>query len=78
MKGFHTYAERRVRIAQLFQPIIDMLNASEDNAAVDFPRVSLQSNTVQQATADAELFIRERKYESAVDRTHTAFQGYLR
>ena len=78
MKGFHTYAERRVRIAQLFQPIIDMLNASEDNAAVDFPKVSLQSNTVRQAIADAELFIRERKYESAVDRIHTAFHGYLR
>ena len=78
VKGFGAYTERRARIAQLFQPIIDMLNASEDNAAVDFPKVSLQSNTVKQAIADAELFIRERKYESAVDRIHTAFHGYLR
>ena len=61
VKGFGAYTERRARIAQLFQPIIDMLNASEDNAAVDFPKVSLQSNTVKHAIADAELFIRERK-----------------
>ena len=78
MKEFRTHAERRSRIGRLFQPIIDMLNDSEDKAAVDFQKVSLQSNTVQQAIADAELFIRERKYESAVDRIHTAFQGYLR
>lgn len=78
MKEFRTHAERRARIGQLFQPIIDMLNDSEDKAAVDFQKVSLQSKTVQQAIADAKLFIRERKYESAVDRIHTAFQGYLR
>ena len=78
MKEFGAYTERRARIAQLFQPILDMLNASEEKAAVDFQKVGLQSNTVQQAIADAELFIRERKYESAVDRIHTAFQGYLR
>ena len=78
VKGFGAYTERRARIAQLFQPIIDMLNASEEKAAVDFQKVNLQSNTVQQAIADAELFIRQRKYESAVDRIHTAFHGYLR
>ena len=78
VKGFGAYTERRARIAQLFQPIIDMLNSSEEKAAVDFQKVNLQSNTVQQAIADAELFIRQRKYESAVDRIHTAFQGYLR
>ena len=78
IKEFRSHTERKARIAQIFQPLIDMLNASENNIAVDFPKVSLQSNTVRQAIADAELFIREKKYESAVDRIHTAFHGYLR
>lgn len=72
------YSERRAHISQLFAPVLKLLNESDDSANVDFSRIASRSGTVKKAIDDADVFIREGKYDSAVDRVHTAFHGYLR
>lgn len=47
-------------------------------AAVDAPTLTISSDSVQRALADAEQLIRTRGASSGVDRVHTAFHGYLR
>lgn len=44
---------------------------------IDLSGISVTS-VVFKAIEDAELFMREGKYDSAFDRVHTAFHGYLR
>lgn len=74
-----SYAERREYISQKFSPLLKMLRESEDNGTdVSFQQIATRSGTVQKAVEDAEVFIREGRYDSAVDRIHTAFHGYLR
>ncbi len=74
-----SYAERREYISQKFSPLLKMLRESEDNGTdVSFQQIATRSGTVQKAVEDAEVFIREGRYDSAVDRVHTAFHGYLR
>ena len=55
-----------------------MLNESDESDIVDFSRIASRSGTVKKAIDDASVFIREGRYDSAVDRVHTAFHGYLR
>lgn len=79
VKGMQHYSDRREYISQMFSPLINMLRESEDNrSTVSFQQIAGRSGIVQKAVEDAELFIREGKYDSAVDRVHTAFHGYLR
>lgn len=44
---------------------------------IDFSTISL-TEVIGKAISDAELLMREGKYDSAFDRVHTAFHGYLR
>ena len=72
------YSDRRAHISQLFAPVLKLLNDSDDSTDVDFSRVATRSETVHKSIEDAIIFIREGKHDSAVDRIHTAFHGYLR
>lgn len=79
VRRFSTYAERREYISQLFSPLLKTLSESENNSAVvSFQKIATRSGTIQKAVEDAEVFIREGKYDSALDRVHTASHGYLR
>ena len=44
---------------------------------VDFSTISV-TDAISKAIDDAEVFMSEGKYDSAFDRVHTAFHGYLR
>lgn len=44
---------------------------------VDFSNIAL-NDIIKRAIEDAELFMRDGKFDSAFDRIHTAFHGYLR
>ena len=44
---------------------------------IDFSGISV-TDVVAKAIEDAEIFMRDGKYDSAFDRVHTAFHGYLR
>ena len=44
---------------------------------VDFSGISI-TDAISKAIDDAEVFMSEGKYDSAFDRVHTAFHGYLR
>ena len=79
IKVIPTYAERRSHIQKLFFPLIELLKKSEyDPIDVDFNQIAIRSDIIYKAIEDAELFISQEKYDSAVDRVHTAFQGYIR
>ena len=79
VRTLSSYAERRDYISKMFSPLLDMLRESEDNSAdVSFQQIVMRSETIQKAVGDAEVFIRDGRYDSAVDRVHTAFHGYLR
>ena len=79
VRQLSSYAERREYISEKFSPLLKMLRESEDNGTdVSFQQIAARSGTVQKAVEDAEVFIREGRYDSAVDRVHTAFHGYLR
>jgi len=78
IKEYGGYSERRAHISQLFAPVLILLSESDDTVDVDFSRIATRSGTVHKAIEDAEVFIREGKFDSAVDRVHTAFHGYLR
>ncbi len=79
VKLLSNYAERREYISRKFSPLLKMLRESEENCTdVSFQQIAARSGTVQKAVEDAEVFIREGRYDSAVDRVHTAFHGYLR
>lgn len=73
-----SYSERRAHISQMFAPVLKLLRESDDSLDVDFTQIAMRSNTIRKAIEDATVFIREGKYDSAVDRIHTAFHGYLR
>lgn len=47
------------------------------NDFIDFSSISL-TEVISKAIADAELLMEQGKYDSAFDRIHTAFHGYLR
>lgn len=49
----------------------------EHYEVIDFSSISI-TDVVKRAISDAELFMQEGKYDSAFDRVHTAFHGYLR
>lgn len=53
----------------------DIIVASHE--VIDFSGIAV-TDVVSKAIEDAEIFIREGKYDSAFDRVHTAFHGYLR
>lgn len=78
IKAMGSYSERRAYISRIFAPVLEQLNKSDDAPNVSFDRITSQSDTIQKAIEDATLFMREGKYDSAVDRVHTAFHGYLR
>jgi hypothetical protein len=44
---------------------------------IDFSGISL-TDAISKAIEDAEMFMSDGKYDSAFDRVHTAFHGYLR
>lgn len=79
VKEMQHYSERRAYISQLFSPLLKTLKESEHSRIdVTFQQIATRSGTIQKAVEDAEVFIREERYDSAVDRVHTAFHGYLR
>ncbi len=79
VKEISHYADRRGYISRMFSPLIQFLCESDDSGNdVNFHQIATRSGTVQRVVEDAEVFIREGRYESAVDRVHTAFHGYLR
>ena len=49
----------------------------EHYEVIDFSSISL-TEVISKAIADAELLMEQGKYDSAFDRIHTAFHGYLR
>lgn len=49
----------------------------EHYEVIDFSTISL-TEVIEKAISDAELLMGEGKYDSAFDRVHTAFHGYLR
>lgn len=49
----------------------------ETYEVIDFSTISL-TDVIGKAISDAELLMRQGKYDSAFDRVHTAFHGYLR
>lgn len=72
-------AERQQYISELFSPLINTLrDSAESDDNINFQQAAARSDIVLKAVEDAEVFIREGKYDSAVDRIHTAFHGYLR
>lgn len=74
-----SYAERREYISQKFSPLLKMLRESESGGNdVNFQQIATRSGTIQKAVEDAEVFIRDGRFDSALDRVHTAFHGYLR
>lgn len=56
---------------------IDIGILIEHYEVIDFSSISL-TEVVSKAIADAELLMGQGKYDSAFDRVHTAFHGYLR
>lgn len=79
VKKMATYAERRDYISKLFSPLLTQLQESEEESGnLDFQPIANRSVTIQKAVEDAEVFIREGRFDSAVDRIHTVFHGYLR
>lgn len=56
---------------------IDIGILIEHYEVIDFSSISL-TEVIDKAIADAELFMQQGKYDSAFDRIHTAFHGYLR
>ena len=79
VKVMPTYADRRDYISKMFTSLIRQLRESEqDEVAVVFQGIAPGAGAVQKAVDDARIFIREGRIDSAVDRVHTAFYGYLR
>lgn len=56
---------------------IDIGILIEHYEVIDFSSISL-TEVIAKAIADAELLMSQGKYDSAFDRVHTAFHGYLR
>lgn len=79
VRSLASYADRREYISKMFSPLLKLLRESDENSdSMSFQHIATRSGTVQKAVEDAELFIREGRFDSAVDRVHTAFHGYLR
>ncbi len=78
IKNVGGYSDRRVYITRMFASLLEELGKDEDNPSVDFTRITTRSEIVKKAVDDAHMFIREGKYDSAIDRVHTAVHGYLR
>lgn len=72
-----SYAERREYISKMFYPLIQMLSESDEDTVIDFRGIVSHSEAIRKVIEDVNIFIREAKYESAVDRVHTGFHGYL-
>ena len=49
----------------------------EENEIIDFSEIA-NIDVIKNAITDAELFMNEGRYDSAFDRIHTAFHGFLR
>lgn len=56
---------------------IDIGILIENYNVIDFSTISL-TVVIEKAVADAEILMGEGKYDSAFDRIHTAFHGYIR
>lgn len=56
---------------------IDIGILLEQYEVIDFSEISI-TEVISKAIADAELLMNQGKYDSAFDRVHTAFHGYLR
>lgn len=78
VKDVGGYAERRAYISELFTPVINQIQESDETAVIDFSRIVNKSEAINKAIDDANTLIRSGRYDSAVDRIHTAFFGYLR
>ena len=48
-----------------------------DQEATDFTSIA-NTDCIQRAIDDANLFMKNGKYDSVFDRIHTAFQGFLK
>lgn len=70
---------RHEYISKRFSPILKKLRESDDNITdVDFSHIGFKSETVKKAAEEAVTLIRDGLYDSAFDRVHTVFHGYLR
>lgn len=77
IRDISSYSERRAYISQLFFPVIELVNNSDDAAEIDFSCIASRFETLSSAIEDAQDFIRQGKYDSAVDRVHTVLHGYI-
>ena len=65
------------RQADQYLTDIDIGILVEHYEIIDFSEISL-TQVISKAINDAELLMQQGKYDSAFDRIHTAFHGYLR
>lgn len=75
------YADRRAKISEMFEPIIKILTEAEvvtDTPRVTFARIATRTSTIKASLSDADSFMNAGRFDSALDRIHTAFHGYLR
>lgn len=56
---------------------IDIGILIEHHEIIDFSEISI-TQVIDRAISDAELLMQQGRYDSAFDRVHTAFHGYLR
>lgn len=66
-----------IAISYLIQSKFRHIDLLVHHETIDLSGMSV-TNVVTKAIEDADLFMREGKYDSAFDRVHTAFHGYLR
>ena len=79
IKDIPHYQDRRTYIRDLFNPLLELLqNSEEDSLNINFQSIASISDTISKSLNSAELLIRNSQYDLAVDRIHTAFHGYLK
>lgn len=80
IKKIEGYAARRSYIDGIFIPLLNELVESEDDSddsELDFSSMENKSDTIDKALNEAREAIAKGKYDSAFDRIHTAFKGYI-
>ena len=78
IKTVGDYSERKAYIDNLFTPLMNQLNETDETTNIEFGNIADKTITINKALTDARLFMSKGMYVSAVDRIHTALHGYVR
>lgn len=78
IEKFPVGSEPATRTEELKKQLLDAASKLEGADYITQPSLEIESEGVFEALEDAKSLIENRKAVSAVDRVHTAFQGYLR